>query len=646
MILLIALWVNGALTMSQRLWPDLGPLLAQYTTSTFFIGYLAWTLAILWLALNVQLRSGVFQWAFWAVWLFAAAAITTESMGLVYAGWFSDTISVVFAFITLYAFERVIRSDKLSADERVVVITMGGLVSLDIFYLSLRISELQAAQWIDQARPYLYVLACLALAGWSVHRLVQRSGAGPVRLSYQAAQGSWSLLTIALVVSVMITSTTLINSNNSTAINLIFTTIIVVLLSLVFLGAVSESARRRIRVLLNKHFFSHRFDYRNEWISVSEALGHHADQSSAEVTALSVLVNATESQSGVLWLKSGGEYSIATASVALPEPKSQYAVPEDHPMIHTMACQQWVYAVHSARDTAAGQFNDDLPDWLGSLAPFWLVMPIAVGDELIGFAGLICPGPPPQFDYESLDIARLTSRQVAGFLQLHRYERQQEAQARFAVYSQMSSFLMHDLNNVLHQQSLILRNAPKHKDNPEFVEDVLETIDNSVSRLRTLVGRLGASKTDHRTPVNLSRVLATAMDLYSNKTAPPQLMADETLPDVACDHDRLAMAIGHIIKNAQDASAGSTVTLTADSDGRYARIRIKDSGSGMTEDFINHQLFTPFESTKESGGMGIGVYLTKVYIEELGGMINVDSTLGKGTIFSLFLPIHTGATHD
>ncbi|MGB0957653.1 MAG: hypothetical protein ACPGUF_04190 [Litorivicinus sp.] len=95
MILLIALWVNGALTMSQRLWPDLGPLLAQYTTSTFFIGYLAWTLAILWLALNVQLRSGVFQWAFWAVWLFAAAAITTESMGLVYAGWFSDTIQKV-----------------------------------------------------------------------------------------------------------------------------------------------------------------------------------------------------------------------------------------------------------------------------------------------------------------------------------------------------------------------------------------------------------------------------------------------------------------------------------------------------------------------------------------------------------------------
>ena len=638
--LVAALILNTGLTVTTQLGST--PLmLQQYQTSIVLFGYLAWTLAILWIALKIQVHSAIFQGTFWAVWLLATATVLTESIGLRFAEWFSNTIGVVFAFVTLYAFERVIRSDRVSADERTIVITMGSLVALDIFYLSLKIADLQAAQWIDQARPYVYLMVCCVLAGWAFHRL----SSGKIRLSYQASQGGWSLLTLALVVSVMITSSTLIQNNNSQVTNVLLAAVIIGLLLLVFAGAVSPVARNHLRVVLNKHFFSQRFDYRSEWLGVSRALGETQRQADAEKTALDVLVSTTDSQAGALWLKSDGAYRLAVDTLDFCDASRQLKVFDDHPMIERMHSDAWIYAVKSPLDTAAGQYNDDLPEHINGLANFWLILPLILHEEVIGFAGLTSPHKSPQFDYESLDIARLTSFQVAGFLQLHRYERQQEDQARFAVYSQMSSFLMHDLNNVLHQQKLLLKNAQRHRDNPEFMDDMLETIDNSVNRLETLVGRLGTGKPEKRQLANLGSVVETALNLYANKTSEPTLDIVGPMPNIACDQDKLAMAIGHIVKNAQDASGNGHVQLTADTQAAYARVRIQDSGGGMTDEFIQEKLFKPFESTKDSGGMGIGVYLTKTYIEQLGGRIQVESEPGQGTLFSLFLPIQSGAQH-
>lgn len=642
--LIAALIVNTGLTVALKLGASPHPSLLQYQTSTVLFGYLAWTLAILWIALQLHIRSSIFQVTFWAVWVLATLSILTESFGLRFADWLSDTISVVFAFVTLYAFERVMRSDRLSSDERVIVVTMGSLVSLDIFYLSLSIADLQAAQWIDQARPYLYLTVCLALAMWALYRLNKPHSHSRIRLSYQAAEGGWSLLTLALVVSVMITSSTLIQTSNGTALNVLLSALIIGLLLLVFLGTISPTARRAIRVILNKHFFSHRFDYRSEWFKVSDELTKSGPSVDSEQTALNVLVNATQSKGGILWLKDGIEFKVV-ADTLKNELTAAPRVFETHPMIERMHTDQWVYAVRSPLDTAAGQFNEDLSVDVLELATFWLILPIAINDEVIGFAGMIAGETTPQFDYEALDIVRLTSFQVAGYLQLHRYKRQQEDQARFAVYSQMSSFLMHDLNNVLHQQKLLLRNAEKHRDNPEFMDDVLETIDNSVNRIETLVGRLGTGKPERRQRANLQQVVETALNLYSNQNSQPSLQLGEHLPDIGCDEDKLAMAIGHIVKNAQDASAGGPVVLQADTHNNFARLRIQDSGPGMSADFIENKLFKPFESTKDSGGMGIGVYLTKTYIEQLGGMIQVESQPGNGTLFSLFLPIDRGASH-
>jgi len=58
----------------------------------------------------------------------------------------------------------------------------------------------------------------------------------------------------------------------------------------------------------------------------------------------------------------------------------------------------------------------------------------------------------------------------------------------------------------------------------------------------------------------------------------------------------------------------------------------------MDEDFIKNQLFRPFKSTKGKG-MGIGVYETKEIVHALGGSIDVESTPGRGSCFTIKLPI-------
>jgi len=69
-----------------------------------------------------------------------------------------------------------------------------------------------------------------------------------------------------------------------------------------------------------------------------------------------------------------------------------------------------------------------------------------------------------------------------------------------------------------------------------------------------------------------------------------------------------------------------------------AVIIIKDTGHGMSEQFIQKKLFEPFESTK-TAGMGIGVFESKEYINELGGQLDVNSQESVGTTFSIILPL-------
>jgi signal transduction histidine kinase len=79
--------------------------------------------------------------------------------------------------------------------------------------------------------------------------------------------------------------------------------------------------------------------------------------------------------------------------------------------------------------------------------------------------------------------------------------------------------------------------------------------------------------------------------------------------------------------------------IRVDAEGERVLVEIADTGEGMSPDFIRERLFKPFESTK-SAGMGIGVFESREYINELGGGLEVTSAPTLGTTFKLALPLY------
>ena len=108
---------------------------------------------------------------------------------------------------------------------------------------------------------------------------------------------------------------------------------------------------------------------------------------------------------------------------------------------------------------------------------------------------------------------------------------------------------------------------------------------------------------------------------------------------VVADGERLARVIGHVIQNAVEATPrDGRVTVRLIEWHAEAIIECTDTGCGMSEEFIRERLFQPFESTK-SAGMGIGVFESREYIQELGGRIEVSSRPDGGTTFRIILPL-------
>ena len=95
----------------------------------------------------------------------------------------------------------------------------------------------------------------------------------------------------------------------------------------------------------------------------------------------------------------------------------------------------------------------------------------------------------------------------------------------------------------------------------------------------------------------------------------------------------------HVVQNAFDATdPAGKVWLKLDKSGGQARVEIGDTGHGMSADFVRERLFKPFQTTKQAG-MGIGAYESFLYVQELGGKLQVDSEPGKGTRVTFLLPV-------
>ncbi|MHB8825305.1 MAG: XrtA/PEP-CTERM system histidine kinase PrsK, partial [Thiobacillus sp.] len=215
---------------------------------------------------------------------------------------------------------------------------------------------------------------------------------------------------------------------------------------------------------------------------------------------------------------------------------------------------------------------------------------------------------------------------------------------QFESFNRTTTFVIHDLKNLVAQLSLLLANAEKHKHNPEFQADMLDTIENAVARMNKVLAQLrhGSDETQAQS-VALAAILNEAAASKQAFKLRPAIDLPPSGLRVRAERERLTRAVGHLLQNALEATPPSgQVTLRGFEEAGQAIVEISDNGSGMDDTFIRTRLFQPFDSTK-GAGMGIGAYECRETIRALGGQLEVDSAPGRGTRFRISLPLDNHA---
>jgi putative PEP-CTERM system histidine kinase len=398
----------------------------------------------------------------------------------------------------------------------------------------------------------------------------------------------------------------------------------------------SGSARSVLKVFISKNFFSYSYDYREEWLRFTHTLSENGPE--LRERTIQGIAELVESPGGTLYLKREGNCfePVANWNMSL----AREAEPTEGPFCQFLEHRKWVIDLREFNSHPQRYGAMLLPEWLRNSTKARLVVPLNLHGSLFGFVVLAHPRSTFQLNWEILDLLKIAGRQAASYIAQQEASNALFVARQFESFNRMSTFVVHDLKNLVSQLSLLLSNAEKHKGNPEFQADMVDTVDHSVRKMKLLLEKLSrGSEMEQPAPLLIDDLLQQAVAAKSHAEPKPVLEIKDCGLVVLADFARLERVIGHIIQNAIEATArdGQVVIRLAKQNDSVV-VELEDTGQGMSEEFIRERLFKPFESTK-SGGMGIGVFESRAYIRELGGQIKVFSRQSVGTTFRLILPL-------
>ncbi|MGN6387960.1 MAG: XrtA/PEP-CTERM system histidine kinase PrsK, partial [Burkholderiaceae bacterium] len=420
--------------------------------------------------------------------------------------------------------------------------------------------------------------------------------------------------------------------------------VFLIFIAATFLAAVlfSGAFRSWLKVSISKHFYHYGYDYREEWLKFTRMLSVEGPElGERTIQAIAELVESTK---GMLFLENGADYAAASS---WNMPLARASLPGDDALCEFLKRTRWVvdlneYEAHPERYQylALAPSRFCVPD-------AWLVVPLMQAEALFGFVVLSQARSRVGLNWEVRDLLKIAGSQAASYLAKEKSAEALATVRQFDAFNRMSTFVVHDLKNVVSQLALLAANAERHRENREFQQDMIDTIQHAARKMQGLLQKFShGADADHTGRAALSELLQRVVGSKKMLTPRPVLDLGDAQAVVPADAARLERVIGHLIQNAIEATPPEgevRVTLAATAD--EAIVQVADTGRGMSQDFIMAHLFQPFHSTKSSG-MGIGVYEARDYLLQVGGRLDVESTPGQGTTFRVTLPRLNEAFED
>ena len=287
---------------------------------------------------------------------------------------------------------------------------------------------------------------------------------------------------------------------------------------------------------------------------------------------------------------------------------------------------------------------------------YYLGLPLTLGDRTMGALIFVRFGGPPYMP-DQIHLAEFISDHVAQLLghrelvgkiaELEAKRRLDDLQDDFI--ATVSHELLTPLGFIKGYATTLLRQDTTWDE--ETRREFLTIIDEEADRLRELIDNLmDSSRLQAGTlrinfqPLRLETLLRDiALRVGArNENMVIHLNLGVTGLQIQGDPTRLAQVFENLLTNAAKYAPDSPVTISVDTDGDRARIAVKDQGPGIPADHLPH-LFKRFyrvpQKNSTSRGTGLGLYICRQIITAHNGEITVDSTIGKGTTFYIYLPI-------
>jgi len=222
---------------------------------------------------------------------------------------------------------------------------------------------------------------------------------------------------------------------------------------------------------------------------------------------------------------------------------------------------------------------------------------------------------------------------------------------KLAAVGQLAAGLAHEINNplgVINCYANLIRKSAR--DVPAIIDDV-SIIQKHTQNCKTVVQDLlnFARVSDTcKARGDIRQAIDGVLDILATQTGSKRIAVDrnyaEDLPDIVVDLDKMRQVFMNLIINAiQAIEEDGRISVSAEriADPGQIEIRVKDTGPGILPDHLD-SIFDPFFTTKETGtGTGLGLSISYGIVQEHGGDIQVSSQCGRGTTFTITLPVET-----
>lgn len=402
----------------------------------------------------------------------------------------------------------------------------------------------------------------------------------------------------------------------------------------------SSSIKYGIRRFISRHFQRPLYDYRKVWTTLTSRTTSLVNLKDLGTVVVNFIAESLGISDVTLWLldEAGKQPSLCSSSCLSVSPgRHSDFMKEISFLMNSLRGKDSPIDLKRSDHTG----SDSVSAKSDSTTRY--CMPLVAAGEFLGIITLSDRQNGPEFSIEDFDLLKMIAEQTAvHVLNVKLFVNLGKAK-EMEVFQNMSTFFVHDMKNLAATLSLFLQNLPLHHDNPEFSKDILGMISGSVNKIQNMCTRLSSLNQNtvlQTTQVNLNDLVLSGISGLQGShglVIEPDL---NPVPPVRIDPEQVQKVLLNLILNAHEATrgAGCQIRVKTLHETGYVVISVIDNGCGMSREFLEKNLFKPFQTTKKAG-LGIGLFQCKMIVEAHRGKIEVESEEGKGSNFRILLPI-------